>query len=73
MFPEYRDLITKLKAENTHFANIFEEHNRLDDKITGLTNNPVTSGLDNLDELKREKLRLKDEIYAMLREADGKA
>ena len=73
MFPEYRDLITKLKVENTHFANIFEEHNRLDDKITGLTNNPVTSGLDNLDELKREKLRLKDEIYAMLREADGKA
>ena len=73
MFPEYSDLITNLKAENTHFANIFEEHNRLDDKITGLTNNPVTSGLDNLDELKREKLRLKDEIYAMLREADGKA
>lgn len=73
MFPEYRELISKLKAENNHFANLFEEHNRLDDKITGLTNNPITSGLDNIEDLKREKLRLKDEIYAMLRAADNKS
>ncbi|MDF7676609.1 YdcH family protein [Neisseriaceae bacterium ESL0693] len=72
MFPEYRDLITKLKATDNHFARLFEEHNCLDDKITGLTNNPVTSGGEELEKLKREKLRLKDEIYAVLRAADKK-
>ena len=43
MFPEYRDLISKLKQEDQHFARLFNEHNELDDKITGLENNPVTS------------------------------
>ena len=36
MFPEYRDLISKLKQEDAHFARIFDEHNELDDKISGL-------------------------------------
>ncbi|SKO33910.1 Uncharacterized protein conserved in bacteria [Mycobacteroides abscessus subsp. massiliense] len=36
MFPEYRDLISKLKQEDAHFARLFDEHNELDDKITGL-------------------------------------
>lgn len=72
MFPEYRDLISKLKQEDAHFARLFNEHNELDDKITGLTNNPVTSGADEIEELKKEKLRLKDALYEILRKADGK-
>lgn len=72
MFPEYRDLIAKLKVEDSHFARLFEEHNELDDKISGLANSPVTGSLDDLDELKRDKLRLKDEMYTILREAAAK-
>ncbi|HEZ3749169.1 TPA: YdcH family protein, partial [Neisseria meningitidis] len=53
MFPEYRDLISKLKQENSRFARLFDEHNELDDKITGLVNNPVTSGAETIDELKK--------------------
>ena len=59
MFPEYRELISKLKQQDAHFARLFDEHNALDDKITGLVNNPVTSGLDEIEELKKEKLQLK--------------
>jgi len=55
MFPEYRDLIAKLKQEDAHFARLFDEHNELDDKITGLVNNPVTGGLDEIEELKKNK------------------
>lgn len=72
MFPEYRDLISKLKQEDAHFARLFNEHNELDDKITGLTNNPVTSGADEIEDLKKEKLRLKDALYEILLKADGK-
>lgn len=72
MFPEYRDLISKLKQENSRFARLFDEHNELDDKITGLTNNPVTSGAETIDELKKAKLKLKDELYAILQKAAGK-
>lgn len=69
MFPEYRDLISKLKQENSRFARLFDEHNELDDKITGLANNPVTSGAETIDELKKAKLKLKDELYAILQKA----
>ena len=60
MFPEYRDLISKLKQEDAHFARIFDEHNELVDKISGLENNPVTSvtDLDEIDALKVKKLAL---------------
>ncbi len=69
MFPEYRDLISKLKQEDNHFARLFDEHNELDDKITGLENNPVTSGLDEIETMKRQKLHLKDQLYVILQKA----
>ena len=74
MFSEYRELISKLKQQDAHFARLFDEHNALDDKITGLVNNPVTSGLDEIEELKKEKLQLKDRLYEILQkaEAEGK-
>lgn len=71
MFPEYRDLISELKQTDNHFARLFHEHNELDDKITGLENNPVTSGLDEIEELKKKKLFLKDQLYTILRKADA--
>jgi len=68
MLHEYRDIISKLKQENAHFAKIFEKHNELDDKIT-----EVEAGREHMDQielekLKKEKLRLKDEAYAMILE-----
>lgn len=73
MFPEYRDLITELKQKNTHFARLFDEHNELDDKITGLENDPVTSvsAQDEIDKLKLEKLALKDQLFEILKKAAG--
>ena len=72
MFPEFRELISKLKQEDAHFARLFDEHNALDDKITGLVNNPVTSGADAIEELKKAKLKLKDELYEILKKASAK-
>ena len=71
MFPEYRELISKVKQQDAHFARLFDEHNALDDKITGLVNNPVTSGLDEIEELKKEKLQLKDRLYEILQKAEA--
>ena len=56
MFPEYRTLISKLKQENAHFAKIFDEHNDLDHEIIRLEKDPVTSGLDDIEVLKKKKL-----------------
>ncbi len=70
MFPEYRTLISKLKQEDAHFSKIFDEHNDLDHEIIRLEQNPITSGSDEIEKLKRQKLKLKDELYTMLKKAD---
>ena len=73
MFPEYRDLISKLKQEDTHFARVFEEHNELDDKISGLEDDPVASvsAQDEIDALKIKKLALKDQLFDLLKKAEA--
>lgn len=73
MFPEYRELISKLKQEDAHFARLFNEHNELDDKITGLENNPVTavSAHDEIEKLKVLKLALKDQLLEILKKASA--
>jgi uncharacterized protein YdcH (DUF465 family) len=59
MFPEYRELITKLKGSDAHFTRLFDKHNDMDQLIK------------NMETLKKEKLQLKDRIYAHLRSAEG--
>lgn len=71
MFPEYRDLISRLKNEDPHFARLFEEHNDLDHQVIRLEQNPATSNSDEIDVLKRKKLALKDKMYDILKKADA--
>ncbi|OQX73088.1 MAG: hypothetical protein B6D59_06585 [Campylobacteraceae bacterium 4484_4] len=66
MLHEYRDIISKLKQENAHFAKIFEKHNELDDRITEIEEGREHMDDLELEKLKKEKLRLKDEAYAMI-------
>jgi len=66
MLHEYRDIISKLKVDNAHFAKIFEKHNELDQKITDADEGREHMSDLDLDALKKEKLKLKDEAYAMI-------
>ncbi len=73
MFPEYRDLITELKQKNTHFQRLFEQHNALDEEITNLEKDPVAGHRhDDIENKKKQKLHIKDELYQMLLKASNK-
>ncbi len=66
MLHEYRDIISDIKVSNAHFAKIFEKHNNLDQQI-----NNIEEGREHMEQLalesmKKEKLKLKDEAYAMI-------
>lgn len=69
MFPEHRELISELRQNNAHFAKLFDEHNALDHEIIRLEKDPVTSGLEEIEVLKKKKLHLKDELYQMILKA----
>ncbi|GAB3406002.1 YdcH family protein [Massilia agilis] len=70
MFPEYRDLITKLKTTDHHFQNLFDKHNELDQQIK---NKEAHVSEAEIEDLKKQKLVLKDELYAILRKASAAA
>lgn len=67
MFPEFKEIIPILREENPHFAKIFEQHGTLDKEINQLEQNPVNHIDDQIEALKRQKLKLKDEIYKLLK------
>lgn len=69
MFPEYRDLISKLKSEDRHFERLFDQHNELDKKITEMEKRASLTGEQEIETLKKKKLALKDEIYQILLKA----
>ena len=63
MFSEYRDIVSKLKKENSHFASLFIKHNELDKTIDEIENGREHMSRLSLEQLKKEKLLLKDKAY----------
>lgn len=69
MFPEHRDLITQLKHSDMHFTRLFDRHNEIDQKIKNIESKIEMATHEEVETLKKEKLHLKDEIYAILTKA----
>lgn len=69
MFPEYRDLISRLKTSDHHFGRLFEQHNTLDQKIKNMESRIELGSHEVIEALKKEKLLLKDQLYGILRKA----
>ncbi|QPB42803.1 YdcH family protein [Rodentibacter haemolyticus] len=67
MFPEFRELITKLKSNDAYFDRLFEKHNELDHDIQNKEQNIQLATHTEIEILKKEKLRIKDELYAYLK------
>ena len=67
MFHEYREIVSELKTKDAHFKKVFEAHNDLHDQL----DKAEEGGVDHIDpmeieRMKKEKLKLKDEAYAMI-------
>jgi uncharacterized protein YdcH (DUF465 family) len=67
MFPEYREQISKLKSRGGHFAKLFDKHNDIDQKIKNIESGIEHAANEELEHLKKEKLKLKDELYVLLK------
>lgn len=66
MFHEHRDLVTRLKNDDQHFRKLFDEHNELDARISRLDERIELATDVEIEELKKRKLHLKDELYAIV-------
>ncbi len=72
-FPEYKDAIHELKMHNAHFKRLYDEHHQLDREIYRFESKVETTTDEHLEDLKKTRLKLTDEIYTMLKDYSDKA
>ena len=65
-FSDRRERITELKTQNGHFARLVEEYNEVNRTIHRIETRVEPTSEDVEEELKRQRVRLKDEIFQML-------
>ena len=70
MFPEYRDQIAQLKLSDLNFVRLFEKHNALDQKIRHMEAHIEPGTHEEIEQLKKEKLLIKDALYDILKKAN---
>ena len=70
MFHEHRDIVTELKTTNAHFKKIFNAHNDLHDQLEKAETEHIDS--IEIEKMKKEKLKLKDEAYAIIMDHKNK-
>ncbi len=66
-FPEHRDRIHALKLSDGHFARLSGEYHDLSKQLQRIQAQIETPSDDVVEELKQRRLRLKDELYQMLK------
>ena len=65
-FPEMRERISELKTSNGHFARLAEDYHEVNRTIHRIETRVEPASEDVEEELKRRRVRLKDEIAQML-------
>nr|WP_267380632.1 MULTISPECIES: DUF465 domain-containing protein [unclassified Gilliamella] len=53
MFPEYRELISKLKNTDLRFQKLFDQHNALDQKIKNIESGIEIDTSETIENLKK--------------------
>lgn len=68
-FPQFKDKIQSLKTNHAHFATLFESYDALNHAITKVEMGSAAMTDEALEVEKKKRLKLKDEICLMLKQA----
>ncbi|TMO54231.1 YdcH family protein [Pseudoalteromonas phenolica] len=67
--PEFKEKIHELKMNDRHFARLFDDYHNLDHEVIRIEEGVENTSDDYLESLKKQRLHLKDQLYAILRSA----
>jgi uncharacterized protein len=65
-FPEMREAIDTMKVASASFAGLFARYNRLTGKVEDLEVHDMPVADFTLEDMKKARVKLKDEIYQLL-------
>ncbi|HEY9018520.1 YdcH family protein [Thiomicrospira sp.] len=66
-FPEFKERIHELKMNDAHFKKLFEEYDQVTTKIEALEKQESPVADETMEDLKKQRLALKDSLYGMLK------
>ncbi|MBK1717963.1 YdcH family protein [Thiocystis violacea] len=66
-FPDLEQKIANLRADNPEFAEIMDQYDGLDARVRSIEELGTPVADETIEDLKKERLLLKDTLYAMLR------
>lgn len=67
--PEYKDRIHELKMNDKHFLKLFDKYHDVDHQVKRIEEGIETPADDFVEELKKERLHLKDELFNIIKKA----
>jgi uncharacterized protein YdcH (DUF465 family) len=67
--PEHRETIHNLKMTDDRFAHFFEQYHEVDHEIHRIETGVENTSDDYLEEKKKQRLNLKDNLLRMIKEA----
>ena len=65
-FPQYQEKIQQLKVENAHFKKLANEYDEANHAVHRIESGAEVTTDDHLNELRKQRVCLKDELYQML-------
>lgn len=72
-FPEFKEEIHHLKMNDNHFARLFKEYHEVDHEVHRIEQGVENTSDDYLEEQKKQRLFLKDQLFTMLKKAQAVA
>ena len=69
-FPEFKETIHTLKAQDAHFARLFAEYGELNRKIVRAEQRIELMSEEEEEGLRRQRMQLKDQLFATLKAAN---
>lgn len=67
-FPEFEAKIHNLKVGNEHFKRLFDQYDEVDHEIYRIESDAAPASDERANQLRINRLRLKDELYHILQE-----
>ncbi len=68
-FPEMREKIHQLKMSDNHFSRLFAAYDTIEHAIHRIKSGAEAASDEHLEELKKQCLKLKDELFVLLKKA----
>jgi uncharacterized protein len=66
-FPEYSSLMHQLRDRDPNLARLFQQYEKVNGSIVDIEENDRPFQDFEFEEMKKQRLRIKDEIYSILR------